>query len=149
MSLGCGGNCRLQSYFADVLSDTSADAFLFDAFSNSSPAQIRERLFPFIEKIQRAHPGKPLIFQRTIRRESRNFDTKAMDWEETRAAVADSMMNIALKRYKDVYFITPNATSDDHNATVDGVHPDNYGYKLWAESIEGPILEILKNYMNP
>ena len=149
MSLGCGGNCRLQSYFADVLSDTSADAFLFDTFSNSSPAQIRERLFPFIEKIQRAHPGKPLIFQRTIRRESRNFDTKAMDWEETRAAVADSMMNIALERYKDVYFITPNATSDDHNATVDGVHPDNYGYKLWAESIEGPILEILKNYMNP
>ena len=69
MSLGCGGNCRLQSYFADVLCDARADAFLFDTFSNSSPGQIRERLFPFIEKIQKAHPGKPLVFQRTIRRE--------------------------------------------------------------------------------
>lgn len=147
MSLGCGGNCRLQSYFADVLCDARADAFLFDTFSNSSPGQIRERLFPFIEKIQKAHPGKPLIFQRTIRRESRNFDAKARNWEETRAAVADSMMNIALKKYKDVYFITPNATSEDHNATVDGVHPDNYGYTLWARSIEAPVLEILDKYL--
>jgi len=146
MSLGCGGNCRLQSYFADVLCDARADAFLFDTFSNSSPGQIRERLFPFIEKIQKAHPGKPLIFQRTIRRESRNFDVKARNWEETRAAVADSMMNIALKKYKDVYFITPNATSQTHDATVDGVHPDNYGYTLWAESIAGPLCEILEKY---
>ena len=146
MSLGCGGNCRLQTYFADVLCDADAEAFLFDTFSNSSPDQIRQRLFPFIEKIQKAHPGKPLIFQRTIRRESRNFDAKARRWEETRAAVADSMMNIALEKYKDVYFITPNATSDDNNATVDGVHPDNYGYKLWAESIQAPLIEILQKY---
>lgn len=146
MSLGCGGNCRLQTYFADVLCAADADAFLFDTFSNSSPDQIRQRLFPFIEKVQKTHPGKPLIFQRTIRRESSNFDAKARNWEVTRAAVADSMMNIALEKYKDVYFITPNATSDDNNATVDGVHPDNYGYKLWAESIQAPLIEILQKY---
>lgn len=146
LSLGCGGNCRLQSYFADALCDAQADAFLFDTFSNSSPDQIRERLFPFIEKIQKAHPGKPLIFQRTIRRERRNFDKKVMAWEENRAFVADSMMNIALKKYPDLYFITPDATSDDHNATVDGVHPDNYGYTLWAESIKKQLLRILKKY---
>lgn len=146
LSLGCGGNSRLQPYFADVLCDARVDAFLFDTFSNSSPGQIRERLFPFIEKVKEAHPGKPLIFQRTIRRESRNFDAKARAWEETRAAVADSMMTIALKKYKDVYFITPDATSDDNNATVDGVHPDNYGYKLWAESIERQLFRILKRY---
>lgn len=146
LSLGCGGNCRLQSYFADVVSNARADAFLFDTFSNSSPQQIRDRLFPFIEKIQKAHPGKPLIFQRTIRRESRNFDLKARNWEETRAAVADSMMNIALQKYPDIYFITPDATSSDNNATVDGVHPDNYGYTLWAESIMEPLVEILNKY---
>lgn len=146
LSLGCGGNCRLQSYFADVLCDADVDAFLFDTFSNSSPGQIRQRLFPFIEKLQAAHPGKPLIFQRTIRRETRNFDTKARAWEETRAAVADSMMTIALKMYENVYYITPNATSDDNNATVDGVHPDNYGYRLWAESIENKLLKILRKY---
>ena len=146
LSLGCGGNCRLQSYFADVLCDSEADAFLFDTFSNSSPKQIEERLFPFIEKIQKAHPGKPLIFQKTIRRETRNFNTKADAFEVERGAMADKMMAVALKKYKDVYFIEPDATSSNHDATVDGVHPDNYGYTLWAESIRQPILEILGRY---
>ena len=90
LSLGCGGNCRLQSYFADVLCDSEADAF-----------------------------------------------------EVERGAMADKMMAVALKKYKDVYFIEPDATSSNHDATVDGVHPDNYGYTLWAESIRQPILEIL------
>lgn len=146
LSLGCGGNCRLQSYFADVLCDSEADAFLFDTFSNSSPKQIEERLFPFIEKIQKAHPGKPLIFQKTIRRETRNFNTKADAFEVERGAMADKMMAVALEKYKDVYYIEPNATSPTHEATVDGVHPDNYGYSLWAESIRQPILEILGRY---
>lgn len=146
LSLGCGGNCRLQSYFADVLCDSEADAFLFDTFSNSTPQQIEERLFPFIEKIQKAHPGKPLIFQKTIRRETRNFNTKADAWEVERGAMADKMMAAALKKYKDVYYIEPNATSPTHDATVDGVHPDNYGYTLWAESIRQPVLDILDRY---
>lgn len=33
------------------------DAFLFDAFSNPGAATMEKRLFPFIEKLQAAHPG--------------------------------------------------------------------------------------------
>ncbi|MBQ2043298.1 MAG: SGNH/GDSL hydrolase family protein, partial [Bacteroidaceae bacterium] len=58
LNLGCAGNCKLQPYFCDVLCATDADAFVFDAFSNPSVEQIEERLFPFIEKLQKAHPGK-------------------------------------------------------------------------------------------
>lgn len=146
LSLGCDGNCKLQPYFADILAAADADAFLFDAFSNPSPAQIRERLFPFIETIQAAHPGKPLIFQRTIYRENRNFDTAEDLKERERAAVADSLMSIALKRYKDIYFITPDATDDAHDTSVDGIHPDDHGYALWARSIEKPLKRILRKY---
>ena len=50
------------------------------------------------------------------------------------------------KKYKDVYFIVPQACPSTHEASVDGVHPDNYGYTLWAESIERPVLKILRKY---
>jgi lysophospholipase L1-like esterase len=30
--------------------------------------------------------------------------------------------------------------------TVDGTHPNDYGYTLWARSIEKPLLKILKKY---
>ncbi len=146
ISLGCGGNGKLQSYFADVLRDVEADAFLFDQFSNPSAQMIEERLFPFIEKIQAAHPGVPIIFQQTIRRETRNFNTAADARESAKAALADSLMAVAVKKYPDVYFIRAEASHPSHEYFVDGTHPDNYGYWLWARSICKPLVRILKRY---
>ena len=146
LSLGCSGNSKLQDYFADVLAAADVDAFLFDSFSNPNPTMIHDRLFPFIEKIQASHPGKPLIFQRTIYRESRNFNGGTDRSEQAKMDMADSLMKIACKKYKDVYYITPDATSKDHQTTIDGTHPSNYGYQLWAESIEKPVKRILKKY---
>lgn len=146
LSLGCSGNCKMQPYFADALADAPVDGFIFDTFSNPTVQQIRERLFPFIERMMAAHPGKPLIFQRTIYRESRNFDTASARKEAERIQFADSLMAIACARYPDVYYIHPNATSPEHDTSVDGIHPGDYGYTLWARSIEGPVLAILRKY---
>ncbi|MCR5433528.1 MAG: SGNH/GDSL hydrolase family protein [Bacteroidaceae bacterium] len=147
LNLGCSGNCKLQPYFCDVLCAAEADAFVFDSFSNPSIKEIEERLFPFIEKLQKAHPGKPLIFQRTIYRERRNFNQKVEQNERSRQEFADKMMKEACKRYKDVYYIeTTNATSPTHETSVDGTHPGDYGYTLWAESLRKPLLKILRKY---
>lgn len=146
LSLGCSGNSKLQDYFANVLAAADVDAFIFDSFSNPSLEQISERLFPFIEKVQAAHPGKPLIFQRTIYRENRNFNNGSNDFESSRIALADSLMKIACKKYKDVYYIHPSATAKDHETTQDGIHPSDQGYQLWAESIEKPVMKILRKY---
>jgi hypothetical protein len=146
LSLGCSGNCKMQPYFADVLVDVEADAFVFDAFSNPNAKMIEERLFPFIERLQAAHPGKPLIFQQTIRREKRNFDTAVEATESAKQHMADSLMKIAVKRYKDVYYIKPSASTPLQESSVDGIHPDDYGYYCWSRSIEKPLLRILKRY---
>ena len=146
LSLGCSGNCKLQDYFADVLAAADVDAFVFDSFSNPSIEQIKERLFPFIEKVHAAHPGKPLIFQRTIYREWRNFNKRTDDSEASRIEVADSLMKIACKKYKDVYYIYPNASAKDHETSQDGTHPSDRGYQLWAQSIEKPVKKILRKY---
>ena len=146
LSLGCSGNCKMQPYFADVLVDVEADAYVFDTFSNPSIKEIDERLFPFIERLQAAHPGKPLIFQRTIRRENRNFCSHHEDKEANRQAFADSLMKIAVKRYKDVYYIPTACDDGSHEWSVDGIHPGDYGYSIWARSIEKPILHILRRY---
>lgn len=146
LSLGCSGNCKMQPYFAEALASADVDAFIFDSFSNPSVKEIKERLFPFIETIQAAHPGKPLIFQRTIYREYRNFNLAEEKKESDRQVVVDSLMSIAVKRYKDVYYIKPNATDKYHDSSVDGIHPGPGGYTLWAESIEKQVLRILRKY---
>lgn len=146
LSLGCSGNCKMQPYFADVLCDADVDAFIFDCFSNPNATMIEERLFPFIEKIQAAHPGKPLIFQQTIYRESRNFSQAISKSESAKQEVAARLMAEAVKKYDDVYFIQTNATDKLHSTSVDGTHPSDHGYTLWAESICKPVLKILKKY---
>ena len=147
VSLGCSGNCKLQPYFCDVLCAAQADAFVFDTFSNPSIPEIEQRLFPFIEKLQKSHPGVPLIFQRTIYRERRNFNTAVEKFERARQERVGELMKEACKRYKDVYYVTvTNATSPTHETSVDGTHPGDYGYTLWAESLRKPLVKILKKY---
>jgi lysophospholipase L1-like esterase len=150
VSIAASGRCLMQPYYTTVLESLEADAFIFDTFSNPDAEMIRERLLPFIERLIKAHPGKPLIFQRTIYRERRNLDT-AMDKRESAKAEAVEALFHELKnskekaRYNDVYLITPNA-SDNHETSVDGTHPDNYGYSLWSSSIEEPVKIILAKY---
>lgn len=152
LSLGCSGSCTLQDYFCDVLVDVEADAFIFDTFSNPRADVIRERLVPFIDRMIEAHPGKPLIFQQTIYRERRNFNGVEEQIEQAKMEMAARIFQEikstkeGRKKYKDVYFIVPNACPASHEASVDGVHPDNYGYTLWAQSVEKKILKILAKY---
>ncbi len=152
LSLGASGNCKMQTYFADVLADVEADAYVFDCFSNPDAKMIRERLVPFIDRMVEAHPGKPLIFQQTIYREARNFSVSYDQREQAKMDMASQIFDEikstkeGKEKYKDVYFITPDAGNGSHEFSVDGVHPDNYGYFLWEQSIEKPILKILKKY---
>ena len=147
LSLGCSGNCKMQPYFADVLCDAEVDALVFDAFSNPDAKMIEERLFPFIEKLQTAHPDIPLIFQQTISRERCNFDLATRKKEQDKKDMAARLMEEAQKKYKNVYFISVTDAADELEETsVDGTHPGDYGYTLWAKSIEKPLLEILEKY---
>ena len=152
LSLGCSGRCMLQDYFADVLVDVEADAFVFDTFSNPLAPVIRERLVPFIDRMIAAHPGKPLVFQQTIYREKRNFIAAEEEKERAKMEMAAQIFRElkstpeGRKKYKDVYFIIPEACPPSHEASVDGTHPDNYGYTLWEQSIERPLLKILRKY---
>lgn len=147
ITLGFSGNCKMQPYFADVLEKVEADAYIFDPFSNPNIPMIRERLLPFIDRMVKAHPGKPIIIQRTIYWERENFNTNSQKEFGGRRALSDSLMAIACKQYKDVYYIKPDAAlHNGESSTADGVHPNDNGYSLWERSIEKPVLKILKKY---
>ena len=145
-SLGVGGDCFMQESFAEALRYADVEAFVFDAFSNGSAKTIESNLFPFIESIQSAKPGVPLIFMSSIYREKRNFDKLHDKLEADKDAMARKMMAEAVKKYKDVYFIESNASNEWHETTCDGTHPGDLGYWIWANSVKDPIVEILAKY---
>lgn len=146
LSIACSGNSKLQPYYADALREADVEAYIFDSFSNPDAKMIEERLFPYIEKIREKKPSVPIIFISSIWRERNNFDTGSYKVEMAKKHMADSLMKIACKKYNDVYFVKSDASTPDHNHQVDGVHPDDYSYELWAKSIRKPIVKILRKY---
>ena len=146
INMGFSGEAWMQGYFADILIEAEdIDAYLFDCFSNPTTEVIRRNLFPFIEKFQEGKPGVPLIFMKTAFREIRLIDEKRNKLEAEKMAVADSLMKFAVRKYKNVYYISStNTIGKYHECTTDGTHPDNHGYTLWAESISKDLRRILK-----
>ncbi len=146
-SYGMSGNSKLQRAMGEILAETDAEAYIFDAFSNPTIAQIDERIRPFIEEIQKVKPNAPLIFLRTIYRENRVFNTKSEEKEQTRIDHVQELMKSICKEYKNVYYVdVADQTGTDHHTSADGVHPYSWGYYRWAKAIEKPVLKILKKH---
>jgi len=136
VNLGASGQCKMEQFFAHVAAACEADAFLFDSFSNPSAQQIEERLEPFVA-----------IFLQTEVRESRNFNDKIRKFEDDKRAASEAGMQRLLKQDKNIYFLNPGMPlGDDHDATVDGVHPSDLGHGRILEVIRPQIVKILKKH---
>ena len=153
INMGFCGNCKLQTFFAQVLGRSDADAYVIDAFSNPLAHEIRERLYAFIDTLRQAEKEvgkdpKPIIFLQTIWREGNTFNVKKREREEAKIAAAEEMMASAVKDYEMVHWVNKTDATDYkyHEACTDGTHPNDYGYTLWAESICKPVVKILAKY---
>lgn len=148
VNLGFSGQCKLQKEYARYLADLKdVDAFIFDTFSNPKAAEINERYNEFVDIVRAAHPGVPMIFLQTERRESRNFNTAVEKSETEKQKAAEEMVKARMKTDKDIYFISSeDFLGKDHNATVDGSHPSDLGFTYMLQSITPKIQKILKKY---
>lgn len=145
--LGMSGNSKLQPVIGRILGGTDADAIVVDAFSNPTIKIIDERIDLFIGEIRAQRPEIPIIFLRTIYRESRNFDLKSEKKEQDRIDHVEKVMKRVTSTYDNVYFINvKDQTGTDHETSADGIHPTSWGYKRWADAIQKPLQKILKKH---
>ena len=145
VNFGFSGQCKMQPQFLEFLKRCEADAFVFDAFSNPTEKQIKERLNNFVEELVKAHPGKPLIFIQSPIDLDSNFDTKKYAARLSLIATSAKMMKALAKKYKDVYFLdVPNVLGTD--ATIDNSHPTDLGFDRFVKAYQPKIAKILKKY---
>ena len=147
-NLGFSGSCKLQKEYARYLADIKdVDAFIFDTFSNPTAEEITTRFDEFVDIVRAAHPGVPMIFLQTERREIRNFNVKRDASEQAKQDSAEQVVKARMKTDKHVYFIDSEGfLGDDHLGTVDGTHPNDLGFARMLEVITPKIKKILKKY---
>ena len=145
VNFGFSGQCKMQPQFLAFLKTCEADAFVFDAFSNPSTKEVKERLNNFVAELVKAHPGKPLIFIQSPIDLDSNFDTKKYARRLNHIATVSKMMKALAKQYQDVYFLdVPNVLGTD--ATIDNSHPTDLGFDRFLKAYQPKIAKILKKY---
>ncbi len=136
-NLGFSGNAKLQSYFAEVIAATEADAFVFDVFSNPDAMQIKERLQAFVDIIVAKHPKTPLIFVQTIQRGNEAFNTLIRARESDKLEIVETLMKEIIRKYPNIYLIgNPLPSPENRDTCTDGTHPSDLGYYFWAKNLE-------------
>ena len=147
-NLGFSGMCKLQKEYARYLADIKdVDAFIFDTFSNPLADVIYANFNEFVDIVRAAHPGVPMIFLQTERREVRNFSLKREETEAAKQKAAAEVVTARMKTDKHIYFIDSEGfLGDEHIATADGTHPTDLGFTYMLEAISPKIKKILKKY---
>ena len=146
-NIGVSGQCKLDDYYADIVCDSKADAFVFDTFSNSTAKIIDERVYNFVKRIVAAHPNTPLIFLQTLKRDIGRFDLASRKRNDDQRAAADKWMKQICKEFKNVYFIDHAfAIGDDGEGTIDGTHLNDLGVQRTIENLVPKMKKILKKY---
>lgn len=148
INLGFSGAAKMEKEVAYMLSDLQADAFILDCVPNTSPKDIKERTKDFVLALRKQHPSIPVIFIQSVIREAGNFNqTVANKVMEQNKSIEREVLMLKEKGIKDLYLIKENNfLGQDHEGTVDGVHPNDVGFERMLSAIQPEILSILCKY---
>lgn len=147
VNLGISGLCKLEPSLATMISTLDAKAYIVEGFSNPTAQQIRERLENFVKIIREKHPTIPLIFIQTEVRENTSFDKKYFEKEEAKRRAASEILQRLCKEDRNLYFIDPGLyIGKDHEATSDGIHPNDLGMYRIYRNLQPKLGKIFKKY---
>lgn len=148
INFGVSGSAKMEKEVADMLADANPDLFILDCVPNSSPEQVTERTAYLVETIRAKHPNTPIIMIPSIVRELSYF---RVGWNKRNA---DQNKNwkveyekLKAKGVKNLYYLDANnLLGDDHEATTDGVHPNDLGFARMIEQIEPFVLSVMQKH---
>ena len=135
INFGFSGNGRMEQPIAKLISELNPAFYVIECLPNMKDAeQIAERTIPLVKTIREKHPETPIVLVENFIYEPSILDKKM---EED-----INKLNMALKReytkmiedgFDNIYYVSSkNATGDDHEGTVDGVHFTDLGFIRYA-----------------
>ncbi len=132
--MGFSGSAHGEPEMAEVIANMPMSAFVMDYDHNDIPflENLEDKHWPFYETVRKKHPHIPIIIM-------------SAPYTRPFAELMKKSRKIVLKTYQkakergdNVYFIdgmTVFGRKDRGNATVDGCHPNDYGFIKMADAV--------------
>lgn len=147
INLGFSGSGLMDPPVVDLLCELDVAAYVVDCCPNMSPDLITERTAPMVDKLRRVHPRTPIILVENIEYQASSFLPGVRhDYIGRNAALRAAYKKLLAAGIKGLHYV-PGAKlfGRDGEATVDGVHATDLGFKRIAECLAPVIEKALKS----
>ncbi len=143
INLGFSGNAKGEKEIAEYIASLEMSAFVYDYDYNPPTVDHLEKTHePMFDKVRAAHPDTPIICVSGII--SHKFNNR----DERRRVIIETVDAARAAGDKNVYFIDGRDFAKGRYAkdslSVDGCHPNDYGFVCMAEKIGEVLKAALK-----
>lgn len=134
INLGLSGNAKGEDSMAEYIAGLEMSAFVYD-YDHNAPnwEHLRNTHYKMYKKIRDKNPDIPIIMA------SRPRPYNTVDWRERIGVIEDTMKKAHENGDNNVYFVNGLDIFNSHDGdmmTVDGTHPNDFGFYCMAEAFE-------------
>ncbi len=135
INFGFSGNGKMEQPINDLISEFNPLFYVIECLPNMTAEQVTNSTIPLVKTIQEKRPNTPIIFVENFLYESLALDKKEEALiNEKNTALKTEYMKMVKGGVKNIFYInSENATGDDHEGTVDGVHFTDLGFIRYAD----------------
>jgi len=138
INLGFSGNGKMEPEMAELLAELDPAVYVLDCLWNMRPADVSERVGPFVRRLRAARPNTPILLAE---------DSSVGNITPTEKGVILRRVYEDLKAEgaTNLHFLSNrDMLGTDGEGTVDGCHPNDLGMMRQAVVFSTSLAEILK-----
>lgn len=146
INLGFSGLCKMEPALGDLLAELDPAMFVIDCLPNMTIPEINERTVDLVKKIRKNRPETPIVLVENPRYSQALWNVSVSNQLIAKnKALSTQFGKLQQDGIKSIYYIKgDNLYGNDGESTVDGVHPTDYGFKLYANALEPVLRRILE-----
>ncbi len=145
INLGFSGSGRMESEVVRLVSELDARVFVVDCLPNMVAGEVAERFAPAIRILRNAHPHTPIVVVDSVPYEDGFLVRSRRD----RYLSSNRVQRAAFRRLqregvKGLHYVEAGGLiGSDNDATIDGTHPNDLGYRRIADRLIRALQPVL------
>jgi lysophospholipase L1-like esterase len=151
INLGFSGNAKTEPEVAALLAELDPSVYVLDSLPNLSPAEVAERVGPFLETIRKAHPDVPIVLvENLVYAGSAYLPDRSSNQQASNKALRAAFKARVEAGDKHLTLVPAEGLiGTDDDATVDGSHPTDLGFIRIADALEPFLRNALADVPKP
>lgn len=148
INLGFSGNGMLEKEMIDILANEDAKAYVIDCMPNVFSLEPNVIIDTLVKAVKRLRDNKPLtpiiLSEHSGYPNSVTNPVQKKKYEDSNIATKQAYKILCDSGIKNLHLLSFDEISQPLDATVEGIHPNDYGMYALADAHEKKLREVLK-----